>query len=111
MFDVPPSGSVAINGELFCEGHEEVIVKEAGVDRFRIRRLLSRFLPAGNATCSNRSQMAKACRSIGCARSDAASHELFCDGCRVERRECAGRRSAQSPCGDVDEIWRFGELG
>ena len=28
-----------IDGELFCEGHKEVIVQEAGVDRFPIRRL------------------------------------------------------------------------
>ena len=28
-----------IDRELFCEGHKEVIVQEAGVDRFPIRRL------------------------------------------------------------------------
>ena len=28
-----------IDRELFCEGHKEVIVKEAGVDRFPIRRV------------------------------------------------------------------------
>ena len=25
--------------EVFCEGHKELIIKAAGVDRFRIRRL------------------------------------------------------------------------
>src|SRR5271169_7161490 len=29
-----------IERELFCEGHKELIVQEAGVDRFRIRRLM-----------------------------------------------------------------------
>jgi hypothetical protein len=28
-----------IEKELFCEGHKEVIVHEAGIDRFSIRRL------------------------------------------------------------------------
>jgi hypothetical protein len=28
-----------IDWELFCEGHKEVIVQEAGVDRFPIRRV------------------------------------------------------------------------
>lgn len=28
-----------IDRELFCEGHKEIIVHEAGVDRFPIRRL------------------------------------------------------------------------
>ena len=28
-----------IDREVFCEGHKEVIVQEAGVDRFPIRRL------------------------------------------------------------------------
>jgi hypothetical protein len=28
-----------IDREVFCEGHKEVIVQEAGVDRFSIRRL------------------------------------------------------------------------
>lgn len=28
-----------IDKELFCEGHKEIIVQEAGVDRFPIRRL------------------------------------------------------------------------
>ncbi len=28
-----------IERELFCEGHKEVIVQEAGVDRFTVRRL------------------------------------------------------------------------
>ena len=28
-----------IDRELFCEGHKEIIVQEAGVDRFPIRRL------------------------------------------------------------------------
>ena len=28
-----------IESELFCEGHKEVIVQEAGIDRFSIRRL------------------------------------------------------------------------
>ena len=28
-----------IDGVLFCEGHKEVIVQEAGVDRFPMRRL------------------------------------------------------------------------
>ena len=28
-----------IDREVFCEGHKEVIVQEAGVDRFTVRRL------------------------------------------------------------------------
>ena len=28
-----------IDRELFCEGHKELIIRAAGVDRFRIRRL------------------------------------------------------------------------
>jgi len=28
-----------IEKELFCEGHKEVIVREAGIDRFSVRRL------------------------------------------------------------------------
>ena len=28
-----------IDTEVFCEGHKELIIKVAGVDRFRIRRL------------------------------------------------------------------------
>jgi hypothetical protein len=28
-----------IDREVFCEGHKEVIVQEAGIDRFSIRRL------------------------------------------------------------------------
>ena len=28
-----------IDTEVFCEGHKELIIEAAGVDRFRIRRL------------------------------------------------------------------------
>jgi hypothetical protein len=28
-----------IDAEVFCEGHKELIIETAGVDRFRIRRL------------------------------------------------------------------------
>lgn len=28
-----------IDTEIFCEGHKELIIEAAGVDRFRIRRL------------------------------------------------------------------------
>jgi hypothetical protein len=28
-----------IDAEVFCEGHKELIIEAAGVDRFRIRRL------------------------------------------------------------------------
>ncbi len=28
-----------IDSEVFCEGHKELIIEAAGVDRFRIRRL------------------------------------------------------------------------
>ena len=29
-----------IDTEVFCEGHKELIIKAAGVDRFRIHRLM-----------------------------------------------------------------------
>lgn len=29
----------SIDTEVFCEGHKELIIEAAGVDRFRIRRL------------------------------------------------------------------------
>jgi len=29
-----------IDTEVFCEGHKELIIEAAGVDRFRIRRLM-----------------------------------------------------------------------
>ena len=32
-------GAWLIDTEAFCEGHKELIIRAAGVDRFRIRRL------------------------------------------------------------------------
>ena len=33
------SAAWLIDTEVFCEGHKELIIEAAGVDRFRIRRL------------------------------------------------------------------------
>ena len=39
MLHVPPPAAWLIDTEVFCEGHKELIIAAAGVDRFRIRRL------------------------------------------------------------------------
>jgi len=35
----PRPAAWLIDTEVFCEGHKELIIRAAGVDRFRIRRL------------------------------------------------------------------------
>lgn len=39
MLHVPKTGGVADRRDVFCEGHKELIIETAGIDRFRIHRL------------------------------------------------------------------------
>ena len=60
----------SIDSEPFCEGHKEVIVQEAGIDRFSLRRLTDvncAFSAGGRFSGS-------ATRKKGADKSDGQSH-------------------------------------
>jgi len=59
-----------IERELFCEGHKEVIVQEAGIDRFSIRRLTD----AQRAFRGGGRYSQSATREKGAVKSDGPSH-------------------------------------